>query len=263
LSHKYQGNQYPVSNLVDGNKDNFMHTKERQKNPWVKAEFASATTFNEIMIWNRPGFESRFNNARIEFFNGRKNLGSVQVGSMGGGGSSPIKDPWLQKPYSTAKAHLENRSIVNEEFKVDPPKHLSSAAKQMYIRGAAIYRQDAFCSTCHQPDGLGLESSHFPPLSKTKWATQDTDRLIKLTLHGLQGEIEVKGKKYPGLVPMTAFGKLLDDTDVASVLTYVRNSFGNKASIVKPEDVKRIRAETGDRELFYLPEELLKQHPHK
>ena len=55
------------------------------------------------------------------------------------------------------------------------------------------------------------------------------------------GPIEVKGVKYPGLVPMTPFGGMLKDDEVAAVMTYVRNSFGNKASPVKPEEVKKVR----------------------
>ena len=74
------------------------------------------------------------------------------------------------------------------------------------------------------------------------------------------GPIEVKGKQYPGQVPMTGFGGLLNDEDIASVLTYVRNSFGNKASAIQPAKVAEIREATGTR-IFYTAEELLKAHP--
>ena len=57
-----------------------------------------------------------------------------------------------------------------------------------------------------------------------------------LTLHGLMGPIEVKGKKYPGLVPMTPF-KGLSDEDIAAGLTYVRGSFGNQAGASTPDKV--------------------------
>ncbi len=87
------------------------------------------------------------------------------------------------------------------------------------------------------------------------------DRLIKLVLKGLQGPIEVAGKKFPGQVPMTPFGGMLKDEEVAAVVTYVRNSFGNKASAVTPAKVKQVRAASKTKTGFYSPEELLKQHP--
>ncbi|MEL6918725.1 MAG: cytochrome c, partial [Bacteroidota bacterium] len=66
---------------------------------------------------------------------------------------------------------------------------------------------------------------------------------------------------YSGQVPMMAFGGMLNDEEIASVLTYVRNAFGNKASVIQTETVKVIRAEIADKKGFYTPQELLKMHP--
>ena len=60
---------------------------------------------------------------------------------------------------------------------------------------------------------------------------------------------------------MTPFGGLLKDEEIAAVLTYVRNTWGNQASSIKPETVKRVRAATKAKQGFYTPEELLKAHP--
>ena len=60
---------------------------------------------------------------------------------------------------------------------------------------------------------------------------------------------------------MTPFAGMLNDDEVAAVLTYVRNSFGNKASAISAEKVKATRASVQDKTGFYLPEELLKQYP--
>jgi hypothetical protein len=79
----------------------------------------------------------------------------------------------------------------------------------------------------------------------------------------MQGPIEVLGKKYPGQVPMTPFGGMLKDDEVAAVLTYVRNSFGNKASTVSPAKVKEVRAAISGKTGFYSSGELLKSHPIK
>jgi len=62
-------------------------------------------------------------------------------------------------------------------------------------------------------------------------------------------------------VPMTPFGGLLNDKEVAAVLTYVRNSFGNKASAISPEKVKAVRAATANQSEIYNSSKLLKEHP--
>ena len=73
--------------------------------------------------------------------------------------------------------------------------------------------------------------------------------------------MEVKGKKYTGA--MTPFEGLLNDREVAGVLTYVRNSFGNKASAISAKQVSEIRAELKGKPDLLDPAELLKQHPHE
>ena len=81
--------------------------------------------------------------------------------------------------------------------------------------------------------------------------------LIKLTLDGLIGPIEVLGESYPGQVPMTPFRNLLSDDEVAAVLTYVRNAFGNQASAITPAQVESVRVNTATRQGYYTADELL------
>ena len=114
--------------------------------------------------------------------------------------------------------------------------------------------------TCHQPNGKGLDPA-FPPLENSAWVSGDPERLIKIGLYGLMGPIEVNGKKYDGQVPMTPFGGLLDDNELAAVLTYVRNSFGNKAEPVTADDIKKVREANPGRAMLYNSADLLKEHP--
>ena len=86
---------------------------------------------------------------------------------------------------------------------------------------------------------------------ESKWVLGNEDRLIKIVLKGIYGPIVVNGKKYPGQVPMTPYGGLLNDKEVAAVLTYIRNSFGNKASAVEEKTVKRVREEIKNKVGFY------------
>ena len=154
---------------------------------------------------------------------------------------------------------------TEEKIKITVPAHLAGDAAKAYRLGGEVYHREAHCATCHQPHGKGLDPV-YPPLAGSPWAMGDEERLIKLTLHGLWGPLEVNGKVYDpakGVPPMTAFETLLKDDEVAAVLTYVRNSWGNKADPVKPETVKKVRAATKDRSIFWKPEELLKDHPMK
>jgi len=157
-------------------------------------------------------------------------------------------------------AHLKGRNFGEDESgktKTD----LEGAAKELFVKGEEIYNREGYCVTCHQPDGLGLSASQFPPIAESEWITGSEERLIKLALKGLMGPLALKGKSYPGQVPMTPFGGMLNDEEIASVLTFVRNTFGNKAEPILPEKVKEVREAIKDKEGFYSPAELLKEHP--
>lgn len=163
-------------------------------------------------------------------------------------------DEWIDPTYKTALAQLKGSEITQEPKEVITTQ-LKGKEKELFIKGAEIYQREGHCITCHQEDGMGLPAAQFPPIANTKWVQGNSERLIKLTLHGLMGPIDVKGKKYPGQVPMTAFKGLSDD-EVAAVLTFVRNSFGNKATAIHPEEVGKVREATKDQKGFYNPSEL-------
>jgi len=169
-------------------------------------------------------------------------------------------DNWMVHAHEAAVAHLKGEN-VRKVKEVVAKSLLKGKELELYNIGKTIYSKEGYCTTCHQPDGKGLTASGFPPLTGTNWVTGSEDRLIKLALKGLLGPIEVVGKPYPGQVPMTPFGGLLTDDEMAAVLTYVRNSFGNQASAILPEKVKKVRAATAGKQDFYSPAQLLKEHP--
>lgn len=173
-------------------------------------------------------------------------------------------DGWIKPVLAAAEAHLSGTEIVpgGDEHIAKPTAPLEGEALALFKKGAEVYSREGHCITCHQPDGEGLPAAMFPPLKETQWVLGSEERLIKLVLHGLHGPIEVNGKQYPGQVPMTSFKQLPDD-EIAAVLTYVRNSFGNKAPMVSPAKVKEVREATKNQNGFYLPADLLKQHPDK
>ncbi len=171
-------------------------------------------------------------------------------------------DGYSRQSHAAARAVLEGEPVVEEGGpEVEVPSRLTGVHADRYRLGSEIYAREGHCGTCHQPDGKGLPDVGFPPLAGTEWANGDPDRLIKLTLKGLIGPITVKGRDYPGLVPMTAFEALLNDEETAAVLTYIRNSFGNAADPITPQDVGRVRKSIEGKIGMYRPEELLEAHP--
>ena len=114
-------------------------------------------------------------------------------------------------------------------------KAVAVAPRVVLLPGKAIYAQN--CLSCHQADGGGVDSMN-PPLAKTTWVLGDKTRLVKVLLNGMQG-VDIDGEPYNNVMASHDF---LTDQQIADVLTYVRNSFGNKASAVKTAEVKAIRA---------------------
>jgi len=111
-----------------------------------------------------------------------------------------------------------------------------SNTKASIERGKAVYA--ANCLTCHQPDGSGVPMMN-PPLIKTKWVLGDKSVLINQVLKGSKNTVEIDGDTFHNTMPAQAH---LTDEQIADVITYVRNSFGNKASAVSVAQVKQLRA---------------------
>ena len=179
-------------------------------------------------------------------------------------GSSKPLDIWSKAVAKTAADRLHGVAEIEkpEHPQLPAPLHLTTAGQEQYLAGQQIYLREGHCVTCHQANGKGLDPA-FPSLAGSPWVTDDKERLIKLTLYGLTGPLEVNGKKYDGQVPMTPFGGMLNDEDVAAVLTFVLNSFGNEAAPIKADDVQKVRAANPGRMMLYNTEELLKEHPLK
>ncbi|MEJ7767256.1 MAG: cytochrome c, partial [Chitinophagaceae bacterium] len=169
-------------------------------------------------------------------------------------------DDWMVYAHETAVAHL-NGEAVKPKKEALVKTELLGPARALFVKGKEIYSREGFCITCHQPDGKGLTAAGFPPLAGTQWVTGNSERLIKIVLKGLHGPIEVGGVQYAGQVPMTPFGGMLKDEEIAAVLMYVRNSFGNKAPAITKDQIKRVRALAKSKTGFYSPQELVKQYP--
>jgi mono/diheme cytochrome c family protein len=120
--------------------------------------------------------------------------------------------------------------------KTSIPAGKGTPLQQSINRGQLVYGVN--CLSCHQADGYGVGNLN-PPLVGTSWVLGNKASLIRMVLKGSQGQVEIDGEKFHNTMPAQAH---LTDQQLADVLTYVRNSFGNKASVVTLAEVKAIRA---------------------
>jgi len=93
------------------------------------------------------------------------------------------------------------------------------------------------CASCHMATGQGLPGV-FPPLAKSDFLMADKARSIEVVTRGLSGPVKVNGTQYNSVMPPQA---QLSDEDVANVLTFVRNNWGNKGDAVTAAEVKKVR----------------------
>jgi mono/diheme cytochrome c family protein len=150
-------------------------------------------------------------------------FGQLYLHQHGGGFHAQVYEPFL------SYAHVRETGPQSEE-------------ELLALRGWNIY--STTCMGCHGISGAGVPPN--PPLAGSEWVlTEDPDRGIRVVLHGLTGPIEVMGQPYAGT--MVGFGDLFNDEEIAAVLTYVRNEWGNEAPAVSPSQVAAIRQETAGR----------------
>jgi mono/diheme cytochrome c family protein len=109
-------------------------------------------------------------------------------------------------------------------------------------RGKTVYEN--VCALCHNTDGNG-KPGQAPPFVGSEWVTGSPTRMIHIPLTGLSGPLSVAGKEWN--LAMPAMGAALSDEDLAATLTYIRATFGNKASAISSDQVKAVRAKLAGR----------------
>jgi len=112
----------------------------------------------------------------------------------------------------------------------------STGLKSSIANGKLVYTR--ICLSCHMADGGGVQNMN-PPLVKTTFVLGNKKKLISIVLNGFSENVEINGDTYTNVMASHSY---LKDKEIADVLTYVRNSFGNKASAVTALEVKKVRA---------------------
>lgn len=162
-----------------------------------------------------------------------------------------------------AAALYMGRSGIGFENNVYDPMLSKIAAKagpaagpDPMVLGKKVFAQN--CMVCHQETGEGLPGV-FPPLVDSEWVLakppHGDNHVVAVVLFGLQGPVSVKGTSYMGVMPPW---HQLSNEEIASVITYIRNDWGNKGEPITPKDVQQIRDEYKDRTDAFTQEELEK-----
>jgi len=163
----------------------------------------------------------------------------------------PVKD-------AAALIAADNKIVAKIQAAAAPPPAAAPADAGPFVkasdeqmkRGLAVYART--CIACHQPTGMGLPPV-FPPIANAPIAVGNPELPIKFILQGLMGPITVNGMTYNSMMPPVVG---VSDEDVADVLTYVRQSFGNQGNPVSADQVKAVRAATAGRTAMWTTAEL-------
>lgn len=138
--------------------------------------------------------------------------------------------------YTTPSGDESNYGDQRTVTALRPPEKAAAGAAQ--VDGKQIYSSK--CAACHQATGLGVPGV-FPPLAGAEWVVGDEKVLARLLLHGVNGELEVKGTAYKGAMPGW---KAMSDDEIAGVMSYIRSDWGNKAAAAAADTVKAEREAT-------------------
>jgi len=145
------------------------------------------------------------------------------------------KDPMIYTGKQSDTVYLpEGQATQTLPAAKAPEKILAKNLEERIAAGKIFFTQN--CKACHQEDGNGIKGV-FPPLAKSDFLLGDRKRAIRTVMYGLDGKVTVNGNEFNGVMP--ALG--LDDEDLANVLSFISNNWGNSAKEFTPAEVKAER----------------------
>jgi len=138
---------------------------------------------------------------------------------------------------AAAKRQDELQREIAAEIKSNPK--IAGLSKEVQMeKGKQVYMQN--CFACHLPTGEGM-AGVFPPLAKSDYLMADRERAIRVVLKGLSGAVTVNGKTYNNVMPPQS--DTMSVEQIADVLTYVTNSWGNSAAAFTVDEVRKVKGE--------------------
>ena len=136
--------------------------------------------------------------------------------------------------FACGGSSSESKSATGETSQRDEIR-----LKQYKVEGAKIY--NTYCTNCHQQDGKGL-ASLYPPLAQSDYLMEDLKRAACIIKNGQAAEIVVNGESYNSMMP----GNPITNLEIAEVLTYITNEWGNEAGLTGVKEVDKWLEECED-----------------
>jgi glucose/arabinose dehydrogenase len=162
--------------------------------------------------------------------------GSLYVSDSVNGRIWKVRYRAARESFGPAQLSAMAARKTSQQHIRQPDEERDVLGREALEAGARLYQ--TYCAACHQGDGRG-DGERIPPVARTRWVEGNTPRLISVVLFGLQGEIEVEGTTYNGVMPANAF---LTDEQVSQLLTFLRQNFGNHERGVTAAEVAAQRA---------------------
>jgi len=149
-------------------------------------------------------------------------------------------DAGVRNRLGTLTSMFEWPGHVATTFQQENQAALDEKGQALFALGRQHYL--TVCAGCHGSDGEGIKR-FAPPLINSEWVLGDEKRLALILLHGVEGPIEVNGQQYnaPDILPVMPSHSVMEDKEIAAILTYIRNEWGHGAGAIMPGTVGHIR----------------------
>ena len=158
---------------------------------------------------------------------------------------------WNEKNVEAHKSVLVSLADAETKRKEVDLSHLNAAQVELFEHGRQIFKT---CMACHGAEGEGLDGVG-PRLAGSEWVQSDPEMVVRIVLNGFAGGVAERNENIAGVMPGHSY---LSDKEIASVITFLRQSWGNNAPPIEPEKVAKIREETKNRSTTWSPNELRK-----
>jgi mono/diheme cytochrome c family protein len=156
---------------------------------------------------------------------------------------------------------------TTNDFQLHPPKEIVELTPEekeaLRLERKISSGEKVFavrCASCHQANGLGI-AGQYPPLDGSNWVTSDPGIISNIILKGLKGEIVVKGETYGTSAAVNMAAVAISDREIANVVTYVRQAWGNNAEEIFEDEVASIRSESAEQQDQWTGDQIISMYP--
>jgi mono/diheme cytochrome c family protein len=156
---------------------------------------------------------------------------------------------------------------TTNDFQLHPPKEIVELTPEekeaLRLERKISSGEKVFavrCASCHQANGLGI-AGQYPPLDGSNWVTSDPGIITNIILKGLKGEIVVKGETYGTSAAVNMAAVAISDREIANVVTYVRQAWGNNAEEIFEDEVASIRSESAEQQDQWTGDQIISMYP--